>query len=183
VSRAYSTGPDGQIKFNPATTIDGATQEPVGKKSGIETCKGSVETWRHHQLPGYVARSMKGEIKIDGMIFEVLPLVDINDGFALIHAGKVIRSVIDCGAMSCLVLASRIALLVSMACAVHQRARRQARDGNEFQRPAKVPKRRNFRCRSQAFCRRKGPAFCESACESGYGSRLLCARYNDVPHS
>ncbi|MBB5359823.1 S-(hydroxymethyl)glutathione dehydrogenase/alcohol dehydrogenase [Rhodanobacter sp. ANJX3] len=46
------------------------------------------------QLPGYVDRYMKGEIKIDEMITEVLPLERINDAFELMHAGKVIRSVI-----------------------------------------------------------------------------------------
>jgi S-(hydroxymethyl)glutathione dehydrogenase/alcohol dehydrogenase len=37
---------------------------------------------------------MKGEIKIDEMITEVMPLEDINRAFELLHAGKVIRSVI-----------------------------------------------------------------------------------------
>ena len=46
------------------------------------------------QLPGYVDRYMKGEIKIDEMITEVLPMERINDAFELMHAGKVIRSVI-----------------------------------------------------------------------------------------
>ena len=46
------------------------------------------------QLPGYVDRYLGGEIKIDEMISEVLPLEKINDAFELMHAGKVIRSVI-----------------------------------------------------------------------------------------
>ncbi|WP_426701237.1 S-(hydroxymethyl)glutathione dehydrogenase/class III alcohol dehydrogenase [Rhodanobacter sp. Col0626] len=46
------------------------------------------------QLPGYVDRYMAGEIRIDEMITEVLPLERINDAFELMHAGKVIRSVI-----------------------------------------------------------------------------------------
>ena len=46
------------------------------------------------QLPGYVDRYMQGEIKIDEMITEVMPLEDINRAFDLLHAGKVIRSVI-----------------------------------------------------------------------------------------
>ena len=46
------------------------------------------------QLPGYVDRYMAGEIKIDEMITEVLPLKRINDAFDLMHEGKVIRSVI-----------------------------------------------------------------------------------------
>jgi S-(hydroxymethyl)glutathione dehydrogenase / alcohol dehydrogenase len=46
------------------------------------------------QLPGYVDRYLGGEIKIDEMISEVLPLEKINEAFELMHAGKVIRSVI-----------------------------------------------------------------------------------------
>jgi S-(hydroxymethyl)glutathione dehydrogenase/alcohol dehydrogenase len=46
------------------------------------------------QLPGYVDRYLSGEIKIDEMISEVLPLEKINDAFELMHEGKVIRSVI-----------------------------------------------------------------------------------------
>ena len=46
------------------------------------------------QLPGYVNRYMKGEIKVDPMITHVLPLERINEAFDLMHAGKSIRSVI-----------------------------------------------------------------------------------------
>ncbi|HXR20768.1 MAG TPA: S-(hydroxymethyl)glutathione dehydrogenase/class III alcohol dehydrogenase [Steroidobacteraceae bacterium] len=46
------------------------------------------------QLPGYVERYLHGEIKIDEMISEVLPLEEINKAFELMHEGKVIRSVI-----------------------------------------------------------------------------------------
>jgi S-(hydroxymethyl)glutathione dehydrogenase/alcohol dehydrogenase len=46
------------------------------------------------QLPGYVDRYMAGEIKIDEMITQVLPLEQINHAFELMHEGKVIRSVI-----------------------------------------------------------------------------------------
>ncbi|KRA33466.1 S-(hydroxymethyl)glutathione dehydrogenase [Rhodanobacter sp. Root627] len=46
------------------------------------------------QLPGYVDRYMAGDIKIDEMITEVMPLDDINRAFDLMHKGKVIRSVI-----------------------------------------------------------------------------------------
>ena len=46
------------------------------------------------QLPGYVDRYMQGEIRIDEMITEVMPLEDINRAFDLLHEGKVIRSVI-----------------------------------------------------------------------------------------
>ena len=46
------------------------------------------------QLPGYVERYLQGEIKIDEMITEVMPLEEINRAFDLMHEGKVIRSVI-----------------------------------------------------------------------------------------
>ncbi|MGA0587826.1 S-(hydroxymethyl)glutathione dehydrogenase/class III alcohol dehydrogenase [Dyella sp. KRB-257] len=46
------------------------------------------------QLPGYVERYLQGEIRIDEMITEVMPLEDINRAFELMHEGKVIRSVI-----------------------------------------------------------------------------------------
>ncbi len=46
------------------------------------------------QLPGYVERYLGGEIKIDEMITQVLPLEQINTAFDLMHEGKVIRSVI-----------------------------------------------------------------------------------------
>jgi S-(hydroxymethyl)glutathione dehydrogenase/alcohol dehydrogenase len=46
------------------------------------------------QLPGYVDRYLAGEIEIDKMITKVLPLESINEAFDLMHAGKVIRSVI-----------------------------------------------------------------------------------------
>jgi S-(hydroxymethyl)glutathione dehydrogenase/alcohol dehydrogenase len=46
------------------------------------------------QLPGYVDRYLTGEIKIDALISEVLPLEKINEAFDLMHDGKVIRSVI-----------------------------------------------------------------------------------------
>jgi PQQ-dependent dehydrogenase (methanol/ethanol family) len=42
--RAYSVGPDEDIKFDPATTIDGATQSPVGKDSSIKTWEGNEWT-------------------------------------------------------------------------------------------------------------------------------------------
>jgi len=46
------------------------------------------------QLPGFVERYLSGEIKIDPMVSEVLPLEEINRAFDLLHQGKVIRSVI-----------------------------------------------------------------------------------------
>ncbi len=46
------------------------------------------------QLPDYVERYMKGDIKIDEMITCTMPLDKINDAFDLMHQGKTIRSVI-----------------------------------------------------------------------------------------
>ena len=46
------------------------------------------------QLPGYVERYMKGEIKIDEMVTHTMPLEDINRAFDLMHEGKSIRSVV-----------------------------------------------------------------------------------------
>lgn len=46
------------------------------------------------QLPEYVDRYMKGEIKIDEMVTYTMPLEDINKAFDLMHEGKAIRSVI-----------------------------------------------------------------------------------------
>ncbi|MEM0980810.1 MAG: S-(hydroxymethyl)glutathione dehydrogenase/class III alcohol dehydrogenase [Cyanobacteria bacterium P01_H01_bin.58] len=46
------------------------------------------------QLPGYVDRFMSGEIQIDPIITQTMPLKDINTAFDLMHAGKSIRSVV-----------------------------------------------------------------------------------------
>ncbi len=46
------------------------------------------------QLPDYVERYMKGEIKIDEMVSFTMPLEEINRAFDLMHEGKAIRSVI-----------------------------------------------------------------------------------------
>jgi S-(hydroxymethyl)glutathione dehydrogenase/alcohol dehydrogenase len=46
------------------------------------------------QLPGYVDRYLRGEIKIDEFVSAELPLEQINHAFNLMHEGKVIRSVI-----------------------------------------------------------------------------------------
>lgn len=46
------------------------------------------------QLPGYVDRYMKGEIKVDPFVTHTMPLTEINQAFELMHAGKSIRSVI-----------------------------------------------------------------------------------------
>jgi PQQ-dependent dehydrogenase (methanol/ethanol family) len=44
VWRANSVGPDSEILFDPAKTIDGATQQPVGKDSSLKTWNG--EDWK-----------------------------------------------------------------------------------------------------------------------------------------
>jgi S-(hydroxymethyl)glutathione dehydrogenase/alcohol dehydrogenase len=46
------------------------------------------------ELPSYVDRYLAGEIKIDEMVTQTMPLSDINKAFDLMHQGKVIRSVI-----------------------------------------------------------------------------------------
>ncbi len=46
------------------------------------------------ELPDYVERYLKGEIRIDEMVTRTMPLDDINRAFELMHDGKVIRSVI-----------------------------------------------------------------------------------------
>ena len=46
------------------------------------------------QLPSYVDKYLAGEIKVDPMITQTLPLEKINEAFDLMHGGKSIRSVI-----------------------------------------------------------------------------------------
>lgn len=46
------------------------------------------------QLPDYVERYMKGEIKIDEMVTYTMPLDEINKAFDFMHDGKAIRSVV-----------------------------------------------------------------------------------------
>ncbi len=46
------------------------------------------------QLPGYVDRYMKGEIKIDPFVTHTMGVRDINKAFDLMHEGKSIRSVV-----------------------------------------------------------------------------------------
>lgn len=46
------------------------------------------------QLPDYVERYMRGEIKVDEMVTHTMGLEDINKAFDLMHEGKSIRSVI-----------------------------------------------------------------------------------------
>ncbi len=47
------------------------------------------------QLPEYVEKYLRGEIKIDEMITYTMGLEDINKAFDLMHQGKSIRSVIN----------------------------------------------------------------------------------------
>src|SRR5881394_2606203 len=46
------------------------------------------------QLPGYVERYLKGEIKVDEMVTYTLPHNEINRALDLMHEGKTIRTVI-----------------------------------------------------------------------------------------
>jgi S-(hydroxymethyl)glutathione dehydrogenase / alcohol dehydrogenase len=47
------------------------------------------------QLPAYVQRYLKGEIRIDPLISKVLPLEKINKALDLVHEGRIVRSVIE----------------------------------------------------------------------------------------
>lgn len=46
------------------------------------------------ELPGYVERYLRGEIKIDECITATMPLAQINRAFDYMHEGKTVRSVI-----------------------------------------------------------------------------------------
>lgn len=46
------------------------------------------------ELPGYVERYLRGEIKIDELITHTMPLEDIHRAFDLMHRGESIRSVV-----------------------------------------------------------------------------------------
>lgn len=46
------------------------------------------------QLPGYVERYLAGDIQIDPLITQTLPLEEINTAFDLMHEGKSIRAII-----------------------------------------------------------------------------------------
>ena len=47
------------------------------------------------EVPRLVDRYMSGHVKLDEMVSRKFPLEDINDAFDALHAGEVIRSVID----------------------------------------------------------------------------------------
>ena len=46
------------------------------------------------QLPGYVEKYLRGELKVDEFITYTMPIEEINQAFDLMHEGKSIRSVI-----------------------------------------------------------------------------------------
>ncbi|MDB5976817.1 MAG: S-(hydroxymethyl)glutathione dehydrogenase/class alcohol dehydrogenase [Nevskia sp.] len=73
-----------EIRTRPFQLVTGR----VWRGSAFGGVKGRTE------LPGFVDRYLHGDIKIDEMITEVLPLEDINKALDLMHEGKVIRSVI-----------------------------------------------------------------------------------------
>jgi len=60
----------------------------VWKGSAFGGVKGRSE------LPDYVERYMKGEIKIDEFVTQDMPFEKINEAFDLLHAGKSIRTVL-----------------------------------------------------------------------------------------
>lgn len=47
------------------------------------------------ELPEYVEKYMRGEIKIDEMVTHSLPHAQINRAFDLMHEGKSIRTVLN----------------------------------------------------------------------------------------
>ena len=46
------------------------------------------------ELPGYVERYLRGEIKLDEFVTHTMGLEDVNKAFDLMHAGKSIRTVL-----------------------------------------------------------------------------------------
>lgn len=63
----------------------------VWKGSAFGGVKGRTE------LPGYVEKYMKGEIRIDELVTFKLPIEEINTAFDYMHEGKSIRSVVYFG--------------------------------------------------------------------------------------
>src|SRR2546430_17454759 len=77
--------------------VEGRDEEIPFRRSQLYTgrvWRGSVFSGLkgRSQLPVFVERFPGGEIKIDQMVSEVLPLEEINRAFDLLHEGKVIRS-------------------------------------------------------------------------------------------
>lgn len=73
-----------EIKTRPFQLVTGR----VWRGSAFGGVKGRTE------LPGYVDKYLSGEINIDDMVTNVLPLEKINQAFEDMHAGKSIRTVI-----------------------------------------------------------------------------------------
>src|SRR5690625_2531534 len=74
-----------EIRTRPFQLVTGR----VWKGTAFGGVKGRTE------LPGYVDQYLRGEIKIDEMVTEVLPLDHINEAFDNMQAGKTLRSVIQ----------------------------------------------------------------------------------------
>lgn len=74
-----------EIRTRPFQLVTGR----VWKGTAFGGVKGRTE------LPGYVDQYLRGEIKIDEMVTEVLPLDRINEAFDNMQAGKTLRSVIQ----------------------------------------------------------------------------------------
>ena len=47
------------------------------------------------ELPNYVEQYLGGDIKVDEMVSESMPITEINKAFDLMHQGKTIRSVVE----------------------------------------------------------------------------------------
>jgi S-(hydroxymethyl)glutathione dehydrogenase/alcohol dehydrogenase len=73
-----------EIKTRPFQLVTGR----VWKGTAFGGARGRTD------VPKIVDWYMNGKIQIDPMITHTLPLADINKGFALMHAGKSIRSVV-----------------------------------------------------------------------------------------
>jgi S-(hydroxymethyl)glutathione dehydrogenase/alcohol dehydrogenase len=73
-----------EIKTRPFQLVTGR----VWKGSAFGGVKGRTE------LPGFVDQYMSGEINLDDLVTETMPLDDINKAFELMKAGQSIRSVI-----------------------------------------------------------------------------------------
>jgi len=73
-----------EISTRPVQLVTGR----VWKGSAFGGVKGRSE------LPDYVDRYMKGEIRIDEFVTHDMPFERINEAFELLHAGKSIRTVL-----------------------------------------------------------------------------------------
>lgn len=73
-----------EIKTRPFQLVTGR----VWRGSAFGGVKGRT------QLPGYVERYQRGELKVDEFVTSVMPVEQVNHAFELMHAGKGIRSVV-----------------------------------------------------------------------------------------